>query len=310
MARRPYASRGTIPAYQLAQDFISDEVVYVVQGVEVNLGKPRLPNAERYLNGDQWFKVFLHIHTDGHLGEYVATIVKLLPRRVLDDSGHGRHSDLIRHQMKTRVLEAIVQSGKDGERMAICSIASMVRLYIINQSAYRVGNINEAGIVDSDTLAPRLLSSDRKALRLDLLSDGGNAGANQVVKNRSQMVNGFVSEQEDRGWGINELKAIEVIRTIAIFLAAEGPWITRLIAPDDTSQMAQVLACPTELELEPVWRREGIYCSHGRQEDAEGLHDTSPDSPRDRGRAGQDGQADEAIADLLHAHAEEVPVRI
>ena len=65
------ASRHTLEFHKLSENFVSDEVVYCVQLGEV--GKSRHVFSKRYLNGDIWLKILLHIYTDGHLGKYVAT---------------------------------------------------------------------------------------------------------------------------------------------------------------------------------------------------------------------------------------------
>jgi hypothetical protein len=212
----PDVARGPRPAYQLCQDFIPDELVDLVQTIEINERKPGLADAKCHLDTEMWFEISLHIHTGGHLGEYVAAFASLGRAGGLNDSRDGRHPDLIRHQMQTHVLEAIIQSGKDGERVTIRALPSVIRLHTVDHRSYWVGDVLKATVVDGDTLSPGLLCPDGEALASDLLANTNDARTHKMIQDGAKVVDSLISQQEDRSWSVNELKAVEVVRTFSI----------------------------------------------------------------------------------------------
>lgn len=272
------SSRHGLEIHESANDFVSDVIVYCVERGKVNMRKLGHVYAKRYLHGDIWFKILLHIYTDGHLGKYIARVTSA-GRRRLDDARDAGDADLMRKQMQGRVLETIVESGENGKRIGLSICPSFVRLEIINQCSFFGRNMLQHGIISSNLIA-RLgsLDSDRKAMLFrDLFPDRFDERRDKMVQDRAQMVNSFIS-QDFGDWRIaNYLKAVEVVRSIGIYLTAYGIWLTRLEAFDDSVQMAQVLTCPAELEFEPVWWRE-VYCQHEQEtsdtENAKGLRDS------------------------------------
>ena len=114
--------------HKFTHNFVSDVIVYSVEGVESDVRQPDNMYAERYFSREIWFKVFLDIDTDGHFGKYIATVSSVGWGGGLDDARDRGHSYLMRQQLQARVLEAIVESGKDGKRVALGVCPSGVRL--------------------------------------------------------------------------------------------------------------------------------------------------------------------------------------
>lgn len=258
------ASRDTPPPHEFTHDFISDVVVYFVESVEADVGQANRFYPERYFNGDVWFKVLLHINTDGHFGKYVTTITSTGRGGRLHDARDGAHLHLMRHQMQTRVLEAIVESGKNRKRVSLGICPTGIRLERVDQCSCLVGDVFEHGIVASGVLSRLgLCASDGEGVVIrNSLPNRFDHSDDKVIQDRSQVVDRFVREHRNDIRWINYLKAVEVVRSIGIYLTAEGPWVTRLEALEDAAQVAQVLTCPAELEFEPQWWRGRVYCSH------------------------------------------------
>jgi len=256
-------SRRVLVADRLEYYFASNEIVYRIEDVNGDVQRSDLFDPKSYVHEDVWFKVFLNINRGGHYGKYIATIASLRGQWRLDDARNNGNLNLMREQMQARVLKAIVEAGKNGERVGARVCPSVVWLERVDQCSQVMREISEAGVVFLESIslghdAPdgeRMGISNRLAKGLDVTTD-------QMVKYGSQMVDRLVREQGYSIWTLLDAKAIEVIRTIGIYLAADGPWITRLELLDDTTQMAQVFTCPDEFESRPVWWMERIYRSH------------------------------------------------
>ena len=294
-AARLEPPRQAVATDSLTHDFVSDVVVYQVEGVEPHVRKPRNRYAERYLGGDIWFKVFLNVNTDGHFGKYIATITSSGPSRRLDDARDNRRAHLIRQQMQTRVLEAIVQSAEDSQRVTLGILPSLVGLDRVDHCSCLKGEVFQHGVVPSDLLGRLgLCAENGKGMLVgDSLSRGFDRCTDDVIQDGPQVMDGFVREQLRDVRAVNYLKAVSVVRSIGIYLTAVGQWVTRYMALDQASQMAEVFTCPAELEPEPCWWRERIYCRHGQEdsEDPQGPRNPRPLAPRSRRRSRQDGEA-------------------
>ena len=182
----------------------------------------------------------------------------------------------VREQMHTRVLEAIVESGENSKGVVLSICPSLVRLERVNQCFCWFGNMLQHGIISGDCIAGLgFRTSNREGMVVrDLLPDRLDERADEVVQDRAQMVGSFISQDLSDWRSLNYHKAVEVIHSIGIYLTAHGVWIARLEGLNDVSQMAQVLTCPAELEFQPVWWREEVYCRHEQeasdQEDTQG----------------------------------------
>ncbi len=229
------ASRESPPPHEFAYDFITDVVVYFVEPVEIDVRQPNGSYFERYFDRHIWFKIFLNINTGGHFGKYIATIESMGRVRTMDNARDGAHSHLMRQQMQARVLEAIVESGKDREQIAIGICPSGIRLERVDQCPCLVGDVFEHGIVASYVLGRLgLCAPDGEGVVIrNSPANRFDHGDDKVIQDRSEMVDRFVREHlRDISW-LNYLKAVEVVRSIGIYLTAQGPWITRLEALED-----------------------------------------------------------------------------
>ena len=159
------ASRKRLESHELFEDFVSDVVVYCVQRGEVDARKARHVYAKRYLHGDMWFKILLHIYTDGHLGKYVATVSSAGRSGGLDDARDTAHTHLMREQMHTHVLEAIVESSENRKGVVLSICPSLIRLERVNQCSFWDGDMLQHGIISSDFIASRgLRTSNREGM--------------------------------------------------------------------------------------------------------------------------------------------------
>ena len=88
---------GHLPAlHYLGHDFVSDEIVYVAEGIEIHSWSTDATDLEGYLNGDVWFKIFLNVEIDGHVGKYIATLQQWGGRGTDDYPRQFRRMDSIR----------------------------------------------------------------------------------------------------------------------------------------------------------------------------------------------------------------------
>jgi len=244
------ASRYALEPHEFPKDFVSNVVVYCVQPIEVDSRKSRHVYAKRYLHGDTWFKILLHINTDRHLGKYVATVSSAGRLRGLDDARDNGDADLMREQMHTRVLEAIVESGENRKGVVLGICPSLVRLERVNQCSCCNRDMLQHGIISNDCIGRfGLRALDRKGMTVSDLSSGRlHKCGDEMVQDGAQMVDSFVGQDLSDWRSLNYSKAIEVVRSIGIYLTAHGVWITRLETLDDSAQMAQVLSVL-------MWRR-------------------------------------------------------
>ena len=282
----------------LTYDFVSDVVVYRVERVQSYLGKSRDAYAKRYLSRDIWFKVLLNINTNGHCGKYIATITSLGRGGRLDDARDSAHLHLIREEMQARVLEAIVEAGKYGQWVTLSILPSGVRLNRIDQCSRIAGDVFQHRIVTGDLLRRFgfLAPDGERVIVTDLLSDGLDGSGDKMIEGRPQVVDRLVRENLNNVTCVNHLKAVDVARSIVIYLTPEGQWISRLELLDDASQVAQVLTCPAELEFEPRWCRERVCCRHERKSaNPEGRGDSLPWAQGLRYSAGSRDQAGQEV---------------
>ncbi|HEY7466571.1 MAG TPA: hypothetical protein VIB47_07745, partial [Dehalococcoidia bacterium] len=101
-ASRPSVSgEDSFPQY-----FVSNEIVYVIEGFEPNAFNPHSVATERYMSGNEWFKVFLHIDRDGDSCKYVATIMRA--PQLLDQPRYVWVTNPVHEEMKARVFEKVV----------------------------------------------------------------------------------------------------------------------------------------------------------------------------------------------------------
>src|SRR5437879_900479 len=97
-------------------DFVSNEIVYVVEGTHRN--NPCGPHSlasKHYLSGDMWFKIFLDLNSNGHSGKFLATINRA--SMLADQPCDLRVANPNHQEMKTRMLEEIVKPAKKPQRM-------------------------------------------------------------------------------------------------------------------------------------------------------------------------------------------------
>lgn len=273
------ASRRVLHSDGLENDFVSDVVVYVVDGVQSSGGKVENLFAERYMNGDMWFKVLLNIDTDGHCGKYVARLASCGRRGRPDDARDFGELKPVCEKMQALVLESIIEPGENRQGVRVGILPSLVRLDRVDECLGLHRDVLEH-LPDARLLLRRLgflAENGEGVIVSDLLSDRLNRPCDQMVEDRSEVVESLVNEQFDGIGSVSYVKAVDVVRTLGIYLSSEGCWITRLELIEDAPHMAELLTCPAELELEPKWWREGIYCSHEQRhsEDPERRGDSS-----------------------------------
>lgn len=296
--------------HHLGHDFVSEEIVYLAEGIEIDPWNTDPTDLEGYVNGDVWFKIFLDIDIDGHVGKYVATMERWGCRGTTDYPRQLRHTNLIREQIKARMLKAIIQPIQNPERVSIRRIPTLVRLYRDNDLSCPIWDAFDSRVESLDRLR-RLgfILPDGELTVLSGLTGRFEDRRNKVVKKRAHMVDRLISKKLNNfWWTAGSLKAIEVICSFVVYLATPSTWIGRDESINDAAQLAQLTTCPAELEYEPAWWN-GVRCSHESQRQAIETEDpkgTRNPRPRTRGRSSRPQESGEGQALNSEASPEEV----
>ena len=248
--------------------------------------------GERYLDG----RLSLHIHVI-YLPTQAALCWEYLAgetNELLSFAVRQGHSDISR-SYRICQLPVFVWIGQHSEGLR--PLASIARLQFLD--GCDVGITDTLEICRPPSVESASIRIDRK-LRSILLLAGIEKGEfiDQVVEGGAKVVDDFADEDSDvgaEGSGLSPMRPSPLGHRIEI--VGQVVLVRIMVPPLSPFEVLEVVTCPLDPEISPVESMHEVESGYGEDtEDAKGLHDTSPDSPTGRGRAGQDGQADEAVS--------------
>ena len=210
---------------------------------------------------------------------------------------------------------AVLVRVRDGAE-CLRPIRSIARLQKLDHCRMLVGHPHEMArtVTGAAPLAPSLEHVRiviNRELSILLLAAGIQPSnlVDEVVEASPHGLNCFANQDaessgDDGSWGSVAIRGWFAGLRLDVDCTDHGIAFTFGNTLTQDYEIAQVFFCPFKPSLSAVerWGRSKnheVELDYERQEDTEdakGLHDTSPDSPRGRGRAGQDGQAEEVVS--------------